>query len=208
MKPSRLLALVVLTSACGGPGGTQPETPVDRALQEGERKTSTDPSVNPDAAAMAEFKARVDMYADLHKQLARGDAKLKETADPARIDDAKTALAAKVQAARADAKHGDIFTSSIRPVFRRLLAPELKGAEGRDAKAVIKDDGPAPGTVPFKVNEKYPEGQPLPTVPAKLLITLPPLPAPLEYRIVGQHLLLLDTSSDLVVDYILNAIAT
>jgi hypothetical protein len=62
--------------------------------------------------------------------------------------------------------------------------------------------------VPFKVNAKYPEGQPLPSVPAQLLLTLPSLPEPLEYRIVGQHLLLLDTAADLVVDYILNAITT
>ncbi len=96
----------------------------------------------------------------------------------------------------------------MRPVFRRLLAPELKGEDGRDAKAVLKDDAPAPGTVPFKVNAKYPENQPLPTVPANVLLTLPPLPAPLEYRIVGQHLLLLDTAADLIVDYILNAITT
>ena len=30
----------------------------------------------------------------------------------------------------------------------------------------------------------------------------------LEYRVVGQHLLLLDTAADLIVDYILNAITT
>ena len=91
-------------------------------------------------------------------------------------------------------------------MFRRLLAPELKGEDGRETKAVLKDDAPAPGTVPFKVNAPYPENQPRPTVPANLLLTLPTLPAPLEYRIVGQHLLLLDTASGLVVDYILNAI--
>ena len=157
---------------------------------------------------MAEFKSRVDAYADLHKRLARGDAKQKETDDPAEIRQRTEALTGKVQAARAEAKQGDIFTPEIRPVFRRLLAPKLQGAEGRDVKQVIKDDGPAPGTVPFKVNARYPEGQPLPTVPANVLITLPPLPEPLEYRIVGQHLLLLDTSADLIVDYILNAITT
>ena len=148
------------------------------------------------------------LYTDLHKKLAKGEAAQKETSDPARIADAKAALAAKIQAARASAKHGDIFTPAVRPVFRRLLAPELKGEDGRDAKAVLKDDAPAPGTVPFKVNAKYPEGQPLPSVPAPLLLTLPALPAPLEYRIVGQHLLLLDTAADLVVDYILNAVTT
>jgi hypothetical protein len=92
----------------------------------------------------------------------------------------------------------------VQPVFRRLLAPELKGEDGHDAKAVLKDDAPAPGTVPFKVNAKYPESQPLPSVPANLLLTLPALPAPLEYRIVGKHLLILDMAADLVVDYMLN----
>ena len=208
MRVSRLIAVALFTSACAEPTGSERATPADLALQEGERKTSTDPSVNPDAAAMAEFKARVDRYADLHKELARGDARQKETADPAKINAAQTALANKIIAARADAKQGDIFTPAIRPVFRRLLAPELKGKDGRDAKAVLKDDAPAPGTVSFKVNAKYPNDQPLPTVPANLLLALPPLPAPLEYRIVGQHLLLLDTSADLVVDYILNAIST
>jgi hypothetical protein len=195
-------------SGCGEPGDTAPDTPVELALQEGARKTSTNPEINPDAAAMTEFKARVDEYADLHKRLAKGDARQKETPEPARIDAAKKALAAKVQAARPDAKHGDIFTPAIRPVFRRLLTAPLTGADGRDAKAIIKDDAPAPGTVPFKVNARYPDSQPLPTVPANVLLTLPQLPEPLEYRIVGQHLLLLDTASDLIVDYILNAIPT
>ena len=86
----------------------------------------------------------------------------KKPTHPAKISAAKAALAAKVQAARAGARQGDIFTPAVRPVFRRLLAPELKGEDGRDAKAVLKDDAPAPGTVPFKVNAKYPENQPLP----------------------------------------------
>jgi hypothetical protein len=84
----------------------------------------------------------------------------------------------------------------------------MKGEEGRDTKAIIKDDAPAPGTVPFKVNAKYPEGQPKPTMPTNLLLNLPPLPEPLEYRVVGQHLLLIDTAADLIVDYILNVIKT
>jgi hypothetical protein len=207
-----LLAVAVVTMACGSVDAqrpTTPPTPAEVALKEGERKTSTDPKVNPDAAVMAEFKARVDKYVDLHKQLAKGSAEPpEETPDPAQITAAKTALAAKIQAARAGAKHGDIFFDDVRPVFRRLLAPELKGEDGRDAKALLKDDAPAPGTVPFKVNAKYPESQPQPTVPANLLLTLPELPAPLEYRVVGQHLLLLDTEADLIVDYILNAITT
>ena len=86
------------------------------------------------------------------------------------------------------------------------IAPPLKGEDGRDAKALIKDDAPAPGSIPFKVNAKYPEGAPVPTVPASVLLGLPTLPRPLEYRIVGKHLLLLDTEAGIIVDYIPNAI--
>lgn len=208
MRCGWLMGVALLIAACDSAADTQPETPVDVALAEGERRTSSDPAVNPDAEAMAEFKARVDAYADLRKRLATGDAEVEETADPKRIEDATTSLAERIQAARRDAKHGDIFTPAVRPAFRRLLAPKLKGEDGRDAKAILKDDAPAPGTVPFKVNAPYPESQPRPTVPASLLFTLPPLPEPLEYRIVGQHLLLIDTEADLIVDYILNAITT
>ena len=212
MRGSAFLFMAAITVACDSVAGqrsTPPATPAEVAIKDGERKTSTDPKVNPDAKMMADFEARVEKYVDLHKQLAKGDAKApKETPDPAEIAAAKTALAAKIQAARSGAKHGDIFTPEIREVFRRLLAPELKGEDGRDAKELLKDDAPAPGTVPFKVNAKYPENQPIPTVPANLLLTLPTLPAPLEYRVVGQHLLLVDIEADLIVDYILNAITT
>jgi hypothetical protein len=223
MPVSRWLAPAVLCAACAAacaapaaePAAATAAAPQQgeknataAALQQGEKKTSTDPAVNPHAAALLDFEIRVKAYADLQKRLAKGDAKQMETADPAMITAVKARLAAKLQAARRDAKQGDIFTPAVRPVFRRLLAPELKGEDGRDAKAVLKDDAPAPGTVPFKVNAKYPENQPRPTVPAKVLLSLPALPAPLEYRIVGQHLLLLDMEADLVVDYILNVITT
>ena len=212
MKVSRLLFVTMLASGCGSADAqrTMPaaQTPAEAAKKAGEIKTSTDPAVNPNAAVMAEFKARVEKYAELHKDLARGAATQKDDTNAAQINAQKTALIAKIQAARANAKHGDIFSPEMRPIFRRLLAPELKGEDGRDAKAILRDDAPAPGTVPFKVNAKYPENQPKPTMPANLLLNLPRLPAPLEYRVVGQHLLLLDTAADLIVDYILNAITT
>ncbi len=83
MHVSRWLVIALFSSACAAPAATGSPTPTDLALQEGAKKTSTDPAVNPHAAAIAGFKARVDAYADLHKRLAKGDAKLKETADPA-----------------------------------------------------------------------------------------------------------------------------
>ena len=208
MKVCPLLLVAVFAVGCDHRSETTPQTATEAAQQAGAAKTSTDPEVNPNAAVMADFKARVDKYAELHKDLARGAATQKDNRTPEQIEAQKAALVAKVQAARAGAKQGDIFAPETRPVFRRLLAPELKGEDGRDAKAVMKDDAPAAGTVSFKVNAKYPEDQPKPTMPANLLMNLPKLPEPLEYRVVGQHLLLIDTASDLIVDYILNVITT
>ena len=51
-----------------------------------------------------------------------------------------------------------------------------------------------------------PDGAPLPTVPASLLMNLPTLPEPLQYRIVDKHLILLDEDADVIVDYALNII--
>jgi hypothetical protein len=205
MKGRAFLVITMFAIACGGFATTTAQA----TQQTGAAKAAPNPSAAADAAAMADFKTRVESYAALHKRLAKGPAAQKKNANPDKLTAQKTTLAARIQAARADAKHGDIFTPEVRETFRRLLAPGLKGAGGRDTKAVIKDDAPAPGTVPFKVNAKYPDNQPKPTMPANLLLKLPRLPEPLQYRVVGQHLLLLDTAADMmIVDYILNAIAT
>ena len=212
MKATPLLCVALFAVGCSPTEAQRPgsgvQTPAQAAQKAGEARTSTDPQVNPNAAMMADFKSRVEKYAELHKDLAKGSAQQKNNASAEQVNKQQAALAAKIQGARAGAKQGDIFTAEMRPAFRRLLAPEMKGDEGRDAKAIIRDDAPAPGTVPFKVNAKYPEGQPKPTMPTNLLLNLPPLPDPLEYRVVGQHLLLLDTAADLIVDYILNVIKT
>jgi hypothetical protein len=161
-------------------------------------------SPNSDALAQKDFKDRVDKYVELHRRAEKNAPPLKETTDPNKIKTAENTLAATIRAERSTAQPGDIFTPAIRDHFRRLLSPSLKGEDGRDAKQILKDD--APGGVPLKVNAKYPEGAPLPTVPAHVLANLPTLPKEVEYRIIGKHLILLDTEADIIVDYIQNAI--
>ena len=160
--------------------------------------------VNADAAVLQDFKSRVDAYMKLRKDAVKDAPALKETTDPAKIKAAQDAMSAEIRAARVNAKHGDVFTPEITAKFRRLLNPELKGDDGHDAKAIIKDD--APTNITFKVNAKYPEGAPVPTVPANLLINLPTLPEPLQFRIIEKHLILLDEDADVIVDYALNII--
>ena len=159
---------------------------------------------NADAVTQQEFRKRIDAYVEIHNKAVKEVGPLKPSKDPAEIKKNQNELAQRIAAARADAKPGDIFTPEIKARFRELLAPQLKGEDGRDAKAIVKDD--APTAVPFKVNAVYPEGKPLPTVPAQLLLNLPPLPKEVEYRIIDKHLILRDTEANIIVDYMLNVI--
>lgn len=162
------------------------------------------PTANSNAALLAAFTHRVNAYAELRKGAEKGAAKIERHTDPAKIEAEQKALAAKIQAARPAAKVGDIFTVESRPIFKRLLGPQLKGPDGAENKAAIKDDNP--GTMTVKVNQPYPKGEPLSTVPPDVLKALPVLPEDLEYRFVGRHLILYDARASLVVDYIPNAI--
>ena len=161
------------------------------------------PPQNADAKLLASFTARVKQYDDLRAKVDGGRAHQKPTGDSAKLVEAKNALAANIQAARAGAKQGDIFTPDVTPLFKRLLKPALQGADGAENKAAIKDDSPGPMTL--KANAPYPEKQPLSTVPPDVLKQLPPLPKDLEYRFVGKHLILYDSRASLIVDFMPNA---
>jgi len=161
-------------------------------------------AANPHAQTLVEFQKRVKAYSDLRGKVETGPAQQKETSDPAKIVEAQQTLAARIRAARKDAQPGDLFTPAIQERFKRLLAPQLKGKEGQNTKADIKED--APKAIQLKVNAAYPEAQPLPTVPPNILANLPKLPEDLEYRIVDRHLILRDVAANLIVDFIPNAI--
>lgn len=232
MKVSRLLIVVALTASCSHEatsdrldqkanepapavsttGETTNPAPAPPAAEIRAATLATTPiaqeakatGVNPDAAVLQDFKTRLDAYMKLRKEAVKGAPALKETSDPAKIKAAQDATQAQIRAANVNAKHGDVFTPEITAKFRRLLYPELKGDDGHDAKAIIKDD--APTNIPLKVNAKYPEGAPVPTVPANLLVNLPTLPEPLQFRIIDKHLILVDEDADVIVDYALNII--
>jgi hypothetical protein len=162
------------------------------------------PAVNPEAQVLADFSARVKAYVDLVKKADAGVPPLKETTNPADIVIAQDALAERIRAARAGAKQGDIFTPDVQKKFRTLLRPELQGKKGVETKKAIAEDGPM--AVPLKINVKYPEKEPLSTVPPNVLLSLPKLPEELEYRFVGKYLILRDARANIIVDFIPNAI--
>ena len=196
---SILLSSMVLAPACSSEGHAS-RAPEPAAAQ------SAAPKTNPDAELLVDFKKRIDDYMALHNRLEKQAPPLKETKDPAKITASQEGLATKIREARKDAKQGDIFTPEIRQLFRRLMYPEVKGAEGRETKAAISEESHELKAVPMKVNARYPDDAPLMTVPPNILSALPKLPEDLEYRFVSRTMILLDTHANLIVDFIPNAI--
>jgi len=168
--------------------------------------TQAKPPVNPDAQVLADFKAGIDKYVEIRKKADDSAPSLKKTDDPAKIKAAQLALGERIGAARAGVKPGEIFTPEIAALFRRLIHPETKDP---DTKALLKEkkDQPKPGTVPlWKVGMPYPEKEPLATMPPEVLERLPKLPADIEYRFVGKHLILRDVRPNTVIDFAPNVI--
>jgi hypothetical protein len=181
---SLFASLAVALIGLGGCAGEEPAVP---------RASSSDP-------VFEDFAHRVAQYMRLRDVRLAG-AQLPNSSNDVAANQASTdALAARIRGARAGARQGDIFTPDIAARLRAVLNPEVRGPAAADTRDVIRDDAPPKFTL--RVNDAYPEGAPLPTVPPNVLAALPALPAALEYRIVDRHLILLDAEANIIVDYL------
>jgi hypothetical protein len=169
-----------------------------------EQSQSGQTRVNPDAALAVEFTKRVKAYLELHTKAGDGFPRLSKEATPQEIDQHQRSLARAIQQVRPKAQPAEIFTKETRAYFRRQLAAVFAGAEGRKLKASIMDENPGP--VRLNVNSRYPDTIPLSTMPPQVLAALPKLPPELEYRFIGERLILLDVPAHLVVDFIEDAL--
>ena len=156
-----------------------------------------------DDATINDFESRVTKYLELRKKEA-GSAP-RPTNSPEKISDRQRNLAAKVKALRPDAKQGDIFTPEIADYVRRQIASTLAGHDGHKIRASLRHAEPV-HALPLRINQTYPQGIPLQSTPATLLLNLPRLPKELEYRIVGHNLVLHDIAPNIVVDFVSDAI--
>jgi hypothetical protein len=156
--------------------------------------------VSETARIFREFAKRVEQYAELKRQAKREVPPIGTDATPEMISNYQNAIGAAIQAARANALEGDIFSPEARSEFRRIIASELGGPAGAAARALITED--IPRKIFLRVNTVYPEDLPLAAVPPSLLMKLPGLPPELEYRFVNRDLILLDISANLIVDFI------
>ena len=162
------------------------------------------PRVNADAALSVEFLKGVQAYVELHKKLEATLPPRPEHATPAEIEAHEQALASLIMRARAGAKRGDLLPQKIRAYLRRQIGVVLRGPDGAVIRRSVMEDNP--GKVQLRCNARYPEGLPITTMPAPILAALPKLPEHVEYRFVGDRLVLLDIHSQLVMDYMTDAL--
>lgn len=156
-----------------------------------------------DARALATMNERIKDYLALHQKLEASLPKLPKDASPEQIDGNQRMLEKLVRSARASAKHGDIFTAEAQPIIKRLVAQVFAGPDGKQLKASIMDENVTnPVSLKVRVNSRYPDTVPLTSIPPEVLQTLPELTEDLEYRFVGDWLILLDTHAHVIADYI------
>lgn len=183
MRSRLLLAIAFAASAAAVPRGLQDP-----------------PASNPDAKEIAEFQRRIKEYAALHDKLERTLPPIPDKPTAEQVTMHQRALERLLVRARSSAKQGDIFTEPIRAYFRRQIARVLEGPDGPAVRAsILEEDTRA---VRVRVNSRYPPNVPRSNVPAQILLVLPRLPEEVEYRFVGERLVLFDVHSYTVVDYI------
>jgi hypothetical protein len=162
------------------------------------------PAAANDARLLDEFRARVNQYADLHRQLEGPLPPQEVTTDPKQIRAASEALARELKAARPRAQQGEIFTPDVANAFRCLILVALEDQNITDVIASITEETLGPVPKP-RVHDPFPWTAST-RVPCTVLLKLPPLPKDLEYRFLGRDLILLDIHANLIVDFIPAAI--
>lgn len=151
------------------------------------------------------FVKRTKEYVKLRERLEEQMPKLSQEAKPEEIQTHKKQFQERVRAARAGAKHGDVFAAGAATLIRAIIKDEYKGRERVELRDTVLRESDTKA-VPLRVNYPYPESQEVLEMAPTLLLRLPQLPKQLRYRFVGRNLLLIDRENGLIVDYMTNAL--
>jgi hypothetical protein len=140
------------------------------------------------------FETNIDDYVTLRGRAGTAGA----TSDAGETFRRERSLGRAIQWARLGVEQGNIFRGESVADVRRIIARDLALRSPGDRAALAVDvTAMAP-----RVNELYPRALPLPTFPPLLLAALPALPDGLEYRFMGDALIIRDVDANLIVDYL------
>lgn len=200
--PTVTVALVfALTAfaACVTPRGSAAQSP--RTV--GTPKTQQTSQTNQYGAATKAFRDRIQEYVTFHNNVEKMVPPPAETSQPEEITRREEALGAMLIKQRPNAQEGDFFIKEYQPYLIKIIQDDFARRPMADRRALLVE---LPKNIKVGVNTVYPPELPLATFPANLLKLLPELPKALEYRIVGQHLILRDVTGNIIIDVLRNAV--
>lgn len=153
------------------------------------------------------FEKALKAYLDLRQDAIKSVPDISKSSEPEAVAARQKAVAERIRGARKGAKPGDVIVSEVRPLLRQRIDGALSVRPAAQQKEIATGNPAHEGGVhvPITVNASYPAAAPRSNMPPEVLAVLPPLPKQLEYRFVGDHLLLLDVEADLIVDFMTKA---
>jgi hypothetical protein len=150
--------------------------------------------------AFAEFQAAIADYMKLRQRLRNEITGPVAGSTAVELNRASDSLAAAIQRARAGARVGNIFAVPITVAFKHRVDEVVRQDNLAPLLAIIDDEPPTIKTP--AIHLRFPAASQMATMPPSLLAALPELPKELEYRIVGEYLVLRDVDAALILDYI------
>jgi hypothetical protein len=155
-------------------------------------------------AAFDVFEIHVKVYHELRNIVRSIELKLSKDSTPEQINTYRTTLQTSLKSARPNAKRGEFFRPETADYIRRTLKAEFQGKDRRELRDTIFETE-TQGVV-LRVNYPYAQSAELSEMPATLLAKLPQLPKEVRYRFVGRNLLLVDRESNVIIDYMPDAL--
>ncbi len=157
-----------------------------------------------DKAAIQVFEKQVNEYVELRKKAMANAPKLSKDSTPEQLHAYRTSLEESLRTARAGAKRGELFLPETAAYIRRTLKTEFQGKDRRELREQIFETE-TQGVV-LRVNYPYADNAEMSEMPATLLAKLPQLPKEVRYRFVGRNMLLVDRESNVIIDYMPDAL--
>ena len=157
-----------------------------------------------DKAAIETFEKQVKEYVQLRDKVKANAPNLSKDSTPEQIHAYRTTLEQSLRTARAGTKRGDLFRPETADFIRRTLKAEFQGKDRQELREQIFETE-VKGVV-LRVNYPYAQTAEFSEMPATLLAKLPRLPKEVRYRFVGRNMLLVDRDSNVIIDYMPDAL--
>lgn len=187
-----LVCIAELVAQAPPAGGQRPTSAVAQA------PTATE------ATPWAHFLGLVNDYIKMRDRVRQELPGLVVTEKPAEYIAASDALARAIERAEPNAPQGRFFSAQTAAEIRRRIDDYGRKYDLTEIATPEPDERSTVGNV--NVYTRFPMASPMASMPPGLLAALPPLPASLEYRLVGRMLILRDVDAALILDYLPNAV--